>query len=70
MSEGAELREAPRASGPSRALALLDRASLFAMAAGLLLVFQPWLALGLQVGFFVALLATLTQIVVSHLLGH
>ena len=47
--------------------ALLDRATLAGMAAGLALLLVPGWEQAIEVGFFVTLAATAAQIVVAHL---
>ncbi len=48
---------------------LIDRCALLGMALGLLLMLQPWWALGFEIGFFVLLIMTCAQIVSSHCVG-
>ena len=45
----------------------LDRLALAGIAAGVVLVFQPWWGLTLRAGFFLTAAATATHIVTSHL---
>jgi hypothetical protein len=45
----------------------LDKLSLIGMAAGVAMMLQPWRTDGFRAGFFVTLLATVTQIVAGHL---
>jgi hypothetical protein len=47
--------------------ARFDRGSLVGIALGVALVMQPWWEGGFRAGFFVVLVATLVQIVASHL---
>ena len=48
-------------------IAMLDRFSLFAMAAGVAMMLQPWWHEGFRLGFFVTLAATVFQIIIGHL---
>ena len=45
----------------------LDRLTLAGIAAGISLMLQPWWGGGFRVGFFLTAVATICQIVVSHL---
>jgi len=46
----------------------LDRMTLIAIAVGIAVMLQPWWLKGFRVGFFLTLLATVAQIVTSHML--
>jgi hypothetical protein len=50
-----------------RTIAGLDRAAMWGMAAGILLMLQPWWLRGFRIGFFATAAFTLAQIVTSHL---
>jgi len=45
----------------------IDKLSLIGMAAGVAMMLQPWWTNGFRAGFFVTLLATVTQIIAGHL---
>jgi hypothetical protein len=46
----------------------LDRMTLVAIALGIAVMLQPWWDRGFRVGFFLTLIATVGQIVTSHML--
>jgi len=46
----------------------LDRLTLIAIALGIAVMLQPWWVRGFRAGFFLTLIATLGQIVTSHML--
>jgi hypothetical protein len=46
-----------------------ERLALLGLALGVALMLQPWWAGGMRVGFFVTLVSTVAQIVLSHLPG-
>ena len=46
----------------------LDRLTLIAIAVGFAVMLQPWWARGFRVGFVLTLIATLGQLVISHML--
>jgi hypothetical protein len=52
----------------SELIARADRALLGSMGLGALLMLQPYWPLGLEVGFFLTLVATILEIVTAHLL--
>jgi len=45
-----------------------DKLSLVGMALGVAMMLQPWWGNGFEVGFFVTIACTVSQIVTSHLL--
>ena len=47
----------------------LDKLSLILIAAGVAMMLQPWWSNGFRFGFFVTLLATVMQIVTSHVVA-
>ena len=46
---------------------LLDRIARIGMALGILLIFQPWWAGGLRLGFMFTLVFTILHIITSHM---
>ena len=44
----------------------IERATLIGMAAGVLLMLQPFWSGGLRAGFFLTLVATLANVIASH----
>ena len=58
---------APRHGPIARFIIWLDRCAFTAMGVGVALMLQPWLAEGLRIGLFVALIGTVAQIITGHL---